>query len=132
MGKREAVDYLFGEEHIPISAACSAVGLSRASYCKKHAGLSERDQIVMDALNQVVGKNVCRGFGLYFAYLRNQGAPRNHKLVWRIYKEIGLNLPRRTRKRLRKIPRVPSLPPMSPIPCWLWTLCTTPYTAQAL
>jgi putative transposase len=49
--KREAVDYFVGEEHIPISAACSAVGLSRASYYKKPQELSEKYQPVLDALN---------------------------------------------------------------------------------
>ena len=58
------MDYLVGEECIPISVACSAVGLSRASYYKKPAGLREKDQPVMDALNQVVGKNGRWGFGL--------------------------------------------------------------------
>ena len=80
------MDYLVGEECIPISVACSAVGLSRASYYKKPAGLREKDQPAMDALNQVVGKNGRWGFGLYFAYLRNQGHTWNHKRVWRIYK----------------------------------------------
>jgi transposase InsO family protein len=82
------------------------MGLSRASYYKKPAGLREKDQIVIDALNQVVGKNGRWGFGLCFAYLRNEGAPWNHKRVWRIYKEMGLNLPRRTRKRPPKAIRL--------------------------
>ena len=56
-GKREAVDYLVGEEHIPIIVACSAVGLSRAAYYKKHAGLREKARPVVDVLNQVVGRN---------------------------------------------------------------------------
>ena len=109
---------MVGEEHIPVSAACSALGLSRASYYKKPQGLREKDQIVIDALNQVVGKNGRWGFGLCFAYLRNQGAPWNHKRVWRIYKEMGLNLPRRTRKRLPKMPRVPLIAPNEPNTMW--------------
>ena len=72
-GKREAVDYLVGEESIPISVACSAVSLSRASHYKKPAGLRKKNQPMMDALNQVVDKNGRWGFGLCFAYLRKQG-----------------------------------------------------------
>ena len=101
---------MVGEEHIPISVACSAVGLSRASYYKKPQGLREKDQIVMDALNQVVGKNCRWGFGLCFAYLRNLGAPWNHMRVWDICKG-GLDLPRRTRKRLPKVSRLPHASP---------------------
>ena len=109
---------MVGEEHIPISAACSAVGLSRASYYKKPAGLREKDRPVIDALNQVVGKNGRWGFGLCFAYLRNQGVPWNHKRVWRVYKEMGLNLPRRTRKRIPKMPRVPLVAPTEANSMW--------------
>ena len=117
---------MVGEEHIPISVACSAVGLSRASYYKRSTGLREKDQIVIDALNQVVGKNGRWGFGLCFAYLRNLGAPWNHRRVWRITtkgspfrdKEMGLNLPRRTRKRLPKMSRVPLIAPNEPNTMW--------------
>ena len=73
---------------------------------------------MIDALNQVVGKNGRWGFGLCFAYLRNLSAPWNHKRVWRIYKEMGLNLPRRTRKRLPKMPRVPLIAPNEPNTMW--------------
>ena len=112
------MDYLVGEECIPISVACSAVGLSRASYYKKPTGLREKDQPVMDALNRVVGKNGCWGFGLCFAYLRNQGHTWNHKRVWRIYKQMGLNLPRRTKKRLPKIIKEPLIAPQELNTMW--------------
>ena len=94
------------------------MGLSRASYYKKPADLREKDRPVIDALNQVVGKNGRWGFGLCFAYLRNLGAPWNHKRVWRIYKEMGLNLPRRTRKRIPKMPRVPLVAPTEANSMW--------------
>ena len=112
------MDYLVGEECIPISVACSAVGLSRASYYKKPAGLREKDQPGMDALNQVVGKNGRWGFGLCIAYLRNQGHTWNHKRVWRIYKQMGLNLPRRTKKRLPKIIKEPLIAPQELNTMW--------------
>ena len=43
--------------------------------------------------------------------MRNQGYAWNHKRVWRIYKEMGLNLPRRTKKRIPKVPKVPLIAP---------------------
>ena len=72
----------------------------------------------MDALNQFVGKHGRWGFGLCFAYLRNQGHTWNHKRVWRIYKEMGLNLPRRTKKRLPKIIKEPLIAPQEPNTMW--------------
>ncbi len=41
------------------------------------------------------------GFGLCYLYLRNvKGFKWNHKRVWRIYKELELNLRIKLRKRL--------------------------------
>ena len=42
----------------------------------------------------------------------------NHKRVWRIYKEMGLNLPRRTKKRIPKIPKVPLIAPTEANSMW--------------
>ncbi len=72
----------------------------------------------MDALNQVLGKHGRWGFGLCFAYLRNQGYTWNHKRVWRIYKQMGLNLPRRTKKRLPRIIKEPLSAPQEPNTMW--------------
>ena len=69
------MDYLVGEERLPVRVACEAIGLARATYYKKPVGLNQKDQPVIDALNQVVGKHGRWGFGLCFAYLRNQGHP---------------------------------------------------------
>ena len=82
------MNYLVGEERLPVRVACEAIGLACATYYKKPAGLKEKDRPVMDALNQVVGKHGRWGFSLCFAYLRNQGAPWNHKRIWRIYKQM--------------------------------------------
>ena len=62
---------------------------------------------MVEVLNQVVAKNGRWGFRLCFDWMRNQGYAWNHKRVWRIYKEMGLNLPRRTKKRIPKMPKVP-------------------------
>jgi putative transposase len=108
------VDYLVGEERLPVRVACEAIGLARATYYKKPAGLREKDRPVMDALNQVVGKHGRWGFGLCFAYLRNQGHTWNRKRVWWIYKQMGLNLPRGTKKGLPRIIKEPLITPQEP------------------
>ena len=50
--------------------------------------------------------------------MRNQGYAWNHKRVWRIYKEMGLNLPRRTKKRIPKMPKVPLIAPTEANSMW--------------
>lgn len=42
------------------------------------------------------------GFGLCFDYLRTQGFTWNHKRVYRIYRELELNLRIKPRKRLKR------------------------------
>lgn len=109
---------MVGEEGLPVRVACSAVGLSRATFYKRPQMSHEKDQPIIDFLNQVVDKNGRWGFGLCFAYLRNQGATWNHKRVWRVYKEMGLNLPRRTKKRLPKIIKQPLIAPNEANTIW--------------
>ncbi len=68
----------------------------------------------MNALNQVVGEHGSWGFGMCFAYLRNRGNASNYKRVWQIYKEIVMDSPRRTKKRLLKIIKEPLIAPEQP------------------
>lgn len=54
----------------------------------------------MDALNALVEKHPRWGFWLCFHRLRLMGHPWNHKRVYRVYKAMKLNLPRRKKQRL--------------------------------
>jgi putative transposase len=95
------------KRQVPITRACAHLGLPRSSYYERPASKAIADTPVIDVLNQVVAQYVRRGFSLCFDWMRNQGYEWNHKRVWRIYKEMGLNLPRRTKKRIPKLPKVP-------------------------
>ena len=105
------MDYLVGEEKLPISRACGCVGLSRAAYYRKPTDRAKRDAPVVDVLNQIVAKHGRWGFGLCFSWMRNNGYLWNHKRVWRVYKDMRLNLPRRTKRRLPKLPKQPLVAP---------------------
>jgi putative transposase len=116
--KREAVDYLVGEEKLPISRACGCVGLSRAAYYRKPTDRSVKDAPVVDVLNQIVAKHGRWGFGLCFSWMRSNGYLWNHKRVWRVYKDMRLNLPRRTKRRLPKLPKQPLIAPIEKNITW--------------
>jgi len=72
---------------------------------------SVKDAPVVDVLNQIVAKHGRWGFGLCFSWMRNNGYLWNHKRVWRVYKDMRLNLPRRTKRRLPKLPKQPLVAP---------------------
>ena len=55
---------------------------------------------MIDALNALVAKHLAIGFWQAYHWLRLDGRPWNHKRVYRIYTALGLNIRRRTKKRL--------------------------------
>ena len=102
------------------------MGLARSSYYERPVTRAKADAPVIEVLNQVVAKNGRWGFRLCFDWMRNHGYEWNHKRVWRITtkgspfrdKEMGLNLPRRTKKRIPKMPRVPLIAPTQSNTMW--------------
>ncbi len=90
---------------LSVTRACRITGLSRAAYYKRPQPASQRDAAVIDALNGVVEAHRRWGFWKCFHRLRLDGHGWNKKRVHRVYCDMGLNIPNRTRKRL--IDRVP-------------------------
>lgn len=75
-----------------------ALCIARSSFCYKP--IAKGDEPVIDALNGLVEKHPAIGFWKSFKRLRRAGNEWNHKKVYRIYTQLGLNIRRRTRKRL--------------------------------
>jgi hypothetical protein len=67
------VDYLVGEEGLPIKRACAYLGLARSSYYQRPASRAKVDDPVIKVLNQVVAKNGRWGFRLCFDWMRMHG-----------------------------------------------------------
>ena len=97
------------------------VDISRGliSYYERPNSKAKTDEPVIEVLNQVVDKNGRWGFRLCFDWIHNQGYVWNHKRVWRVYKDIVLNLPRRTKKRIPKMPKVPLVAPTEANSMWV-------------
>lgn len=74
--------------------------LSRSSFYRKSADKLQADQPVIDRLNDVVAKHSRWGFWKCYYWMRQRGDKYNHKKVWRVYKVLRINLPRRKKKRL--------------------------------
>jgi len=96
------------EEHgLPIVRACQAARLSRAAYYRLGVDWAARDAAVIAALQAVVVEEQRWGFWKCHDRLRAQGYGWNHKRTWRVYCQLRLNLPRRTKRRVPTRERQP-------------------------
>ena len=80
--------------------ACEAVRMSRSSWYRQPSQQEARDGPVIDALNAMIEKYPRWGFWMCYDRLRLDGHDWNHKRVYRVYKAMNLNLPRRKKRRL--------------------------------
>jgi putative transposase len=67
----------------------------------------KRDKEVIEALTRVTEANRRWGFWLSYKQLRNDGYGWNHKRVYRVYTELGLQHRRRAKKRIPSRERQP-------------------------
>lgn len=105
---------------LPVQRACQAVGLGRATYYRPLVDWARRDAAVMEALSTLGATRPRWGFWKYVDRLRFTGHCWNHKRVWRVYCQLRLNLPRRTKKRLLTRPAQPLV--VFPQPNAVWAL----------
>lgn len=83
------------------------MSLGRATYYRPGVDWARRDAPVIAALTTLVAAKPRWGFWKCWARLRLDGHGWNHKRLWRVYRQLRLNLPRRTKKRLPTRPRQP-------------------------
>ena len=89
-----------------VAAACKVVGLGRASYYREPINWRVRDSVVIDLIQAVLNKVPQARFWKIHRRLQRKGHGINHKRLYRVYCRLGLNLPRRVKKKLAaRIPR---------------------------
>lgn len=91
------------ERHsISIRLACECLGISASCYHYK-GKLSSENALIADWLLRLTTTHKRWGFGLCFLYLRNvKGYTWNHKRVYRIYRELELNLSIKPKRRIKR------------------------------
>ncbi len=96
---------------VSIRLACSAVGVSETCY-RYQPKLSSENAEIADWLIRLTHNQRNWGFGLCYLYLRNvKGFGWNHKRIYRIYRELELNLRIKPKKRLvREVPEPLAVP----------------------
>ncbi|MCF2133409.1 MULTISPECIES: IS3 family transposase [Mycetohabitans] len=109
--RREMALHAVSSRGISIRLACEAFGISQS--CYRYVGLrNAENEEIANWLLRLIDNHRNWGFGLCFLYLRNvKGFGWNHKRVYRIYRELELNLRIKPRKRLvRQVPEPLSVP----------------------
>lgn len=101
------MSWLLEQSKLSIRKACDLVGLSRSGWYRPSSVDPGYEVELQDALNGVVEKNSRWGFWKCFHRLRQLGHEWNHKRVWRVYCDMRLNIPRRTKKRIPARERQP-------------------------
>lgn len=99
------------ERNVSVRIACQAFGISETCY-RYVSSAAPENAVIADWLLRLTENNRNWGFGLCFLYLRNvKGFAWNHKRVYRIYRELELNLRIKPRKRLvREVPEALAVP----------------------
>ena len=93
---------LVNQRGLSIRLACEVFGISESCY-RYNAKLSSENAEIADWLLRLATTNKRWGFGLCFLYLRNiKGYGWNHKRVYRIYRELELNLRIKPKRRIKR------------------------------
>ncbi len=87
---------------LSVVKACLFVGIGRATFYRPGRDWRKADAAVIDGINAVLEKSPRAGFWKCFGRMRFKGFTFNHKRVYRVYCQMGLNLRRRTKRVLPK------------------------------
>ncbi len=100
--RKEMAQRVVNERGLSIRLVCHAFRVSET--CYRYSAKSDSDNaLIADWLLRLTTTHRRWGFGLCFLYLRNvKGFRYNHKRVYRIYRELELNLRIKPRRRLRR------------------------------
>ncbi len=124
--KREAAQFLI-DQQLPVRRSCACVGLSRSAWYRPPQLLEVRDAEIRNALSSAVEHRPSRGFWKCVDILRICRPDWNHKRIYRVYKDMGLNLRRAAKRRLPKRHRVSLYVPRNPDTVW-----SADFTSDAL
>ena len=98
--RREMAERAVRERGVSVRLACEVFQVSQSCYRYAPRARAENEEIAQWLL-RLTDNHRNWGFGLCFLYLRNvKGFAWNHKRVYRIYRELELNLRIKPRKRL--------------------------------
>ena len=108
MGLRAAASYVRQQYGMSERHACRLLELGRSTY-RYRAKNPDRDAELRARLKELAAKRMRFGYRRLTAMLARSGTPVNHKRVYRLYREEGLAMRIRQRRRIRWNGAVPRL-----------------------
>jgi putative transposase len=98
--RKEMATWIIQTHHVSIRLACESMCISESCY-RYVPKLSTENAVIAQWLLTLTDTHKRWGFGLCYFYLRNvKGFTWNHKRIYRIYRELELNLRIKPRRRL--------------------------------
>jgi putative transposase len=116
--KRAVVRYFRVGFRVSERRACRLVGVARSSY--RYRSQAADQTPLRLRLRDLAATRVRYGYRRLHVLLRREGWRVNHKRVYRLYREEGLGIRVKRRKKLASAPRV--LPPPATQPLERWSL----------
>jgi putative transposase len=113
--KRESVEYL-KKHRLSERRSCKAVKLARSVF--RYEPKAKDDSAIEEALKDLAKDHSDLGFGKFSGMLRRKGNGWNHKRIYRVYKEMGLNKQRKFKRRLPPRDPQPLEVPDAANDCW--------------
>lgn len=114
--RREAARWAVAHRRVSQRQACDVFTISAG--CYNYQSRRKPDDEVVDVLTRLANLHPRWGFGLMFSWLRWHGKTWNHKRVYRVYKELALNLRIKPKKRLPTRTPTPLKEAKTPNACW--------------
>jgi len=110
------VRYAIEQHHVSERRACRLFHLSRSVY--RYQAKGPDDEPVVAVLKRLAEQHPRWGFRKMMQWLKKQKYGWNHKRVYRIYRQLDLNLRVKPKKRLPVRRPKPLQPPACPNECW--------------
>ena len=116
--RKEMAEWAVRYRSASIALACRAFSISETCY-RYQPKLNDENELIADWLVALTNAKKTWGFGLCFLHLRNvKGFKWKHKRVYRIYRELELNMRIKPRKRLQREKPEPLAVPEAPNEVW--------------
>ena len=116
--RKEMAQEAVNSKAISVRLACQIFVVSETCY-RYQPKLNDDNAVIADHLVRLTHNQRNWGFGLCYLYLRNvKGFKWNHKRVYRIYRELELNLRIKPKKRLVRQKPEPLSVPEKINDCW--------------